>query len=508
MHYLFERNGGKPVTAPTNNLLFTGNGVVLDEVHNWEKRCAKGNIHVKMVPLHPEHYLLTSAWPVISAKQDQKLLAWYNKTKLTAEELAASGSPLPAAGNLGSPFDLTKELFSHLSSATKSAKDRSNEDLIQNSIHSWQLVGSRVDTQDGTNASMVIPGSMNPTFALILKETNKRIRGTKLASALHFHIEQQRKERTLAAMASKWTKEQFDVPFANAIAEFTVLNYSIVSESSSFGYKITIFCFLVVLVTNFHFQKRVTGEQFANPWRFGSKQSPEDDGVVWPTQNWFTRQTATAKCVPHNVLVTIQDAIAGFFAFASNAENILSLSDDKAVPPMQLEEARIHADEVLKEIKVAVSKSSNPFGEPSLVWQFFHFGDRKPAAESKGANAGRNVVVIEPPLKKQKSANDDLVNRLKQTGFLRCDQRRVPTLNVSFPMPKGDTARLCIGHCFVGRFCKHEAAGTVCGFAHPNDIASIPAVPKNKLIEAVKHIPVIDFVSGCGPSTPTGEGTP
>ncbi|KAG7345376.1 hypothetical protein IV203_032907 [Nitzschia inconspicua] len=358
-------------------------------------------------------------------------------------------------------------------------------------------------------------------------------------------------------MASKWTKEQLDVPFANAIAEFMVLNYSIVSESSSFGHKITVFCFLVVLVTNFHFQKRVTWEQFANGQdphgeldRNKSQKTTElfvmgeqksIDYVVHalfnmmcfltfvntngdksdlhsflydlvkllthgPTQNWFSRQTATAKCVPHNVLVTIQDAIAGFFAFASNSENILSLSDDKAVPPMQLEEAHIHADEVLKDIKVAVSKSSNPFGDPSLVWQFFHFDNRKPAAASKGANAGHNNVVIEPPLKKQKSANaanDNLVNCLKQTGFLRCEQRRVPTLNVSFPMPKGDTARLCIGHCFETCFCKHEAAGTVCGFAHPNGIASIPAVPKIKLIEAVKHSPVIDFVSGRGPSTPT-----
>ncbi|KAG7346926.1 hypothetical protein IV203_005995 [Nitzschia inconspicua] len=478
MHYLFKHNGGKPVTAPTNNLRFTGNGVVLDEVHNWEKRCAKGSIHVEMVPLHPDNSLLTSAWPVISAQQDQKLLTWYNKTKLTAEELAASGSPLPAGGNPGSPFDLTKELIFHLSSATKSAKDRINEDLIQNSIHSWQLVGSRVDTQDGTNALMVIPGSINPTFALILKETNELIRGTKLASALHFHIKQQRKEGTLAAMASKWTKEHLDVPFANAIAEFTVLNDSIVSESSSFGYKITVFCFLVVLVTNFHLQKRVTGEQFANRqdlhgeldrnkaqkttelFVMGEQKSIDDvvhalfnmmcfltfvntngdksdlhsflyDLVKLlthgPTQNWFTRKTVTATCVPHNVLVNIQDAIAGFFAFASNSENILSLSDNKAVPPMQLEEARIHADEVLKDIKVAVSKSSNPFGDPSLVWQLFHFDDRKPAAASKGANVGCNVVVIEPPLEKQKSANaanDDLVNRLKQTGFLRCEQSR------------------------------------------------------------------------------------
>ncbi|KAG7347849.1 hypothetical protein IV203_016554 [Nitzschia inconspicua] len=336
MHYLFKHNGGKPVTTPTNNLLFTGNGVVLDEVHNWEKRCAKGSIHVEMVPLHPEHSLLTSTWPVISTKQDQKLLTWYNKTKLTAEELAASGSPLPAAGNPGSHFDLTKELISHLSSATKSAKDGSNKDLIQNSIH--------------------------------LRQTNGSVE-TKLASALHFHIEQQRKEGTLAAMASKWTKEQLYVLFANAIAEFTVLNDSIVSESSSFGYKITVFCFLVVLVTNFHFQKRVTGEQFANRQdlhveldRNKAKKTTElfvmgeqksIDDVVHalfnmmcfltfvntncdksnlhsflydlvkllthgPMQNWFTRQTATAKCVPHNVLVTIQDAIAGFFAFASN----------------------------------------------------------------------------------------------------------------------------------------------------------------------------------------------
>ncbi|KAG7344878.1 hypothetical protein IV203_032409 [Nitzschia inconspicua] len=219
------------------------------------------------------------------------LLTWYNKTKLTVEELAASGSPLPAAGNPGSPFDLTKELISHLSSATKSAKDRSNEDLIQNSIHSWQLVGSREDTQDGTNALMVIPGSINPTFALIHKETNKRIRGTKLASALHFHIEQQRKEGTLAAMASKWTKEQFDVDEGAIRCPFCKCDCRIYGTQR-------LHCLGVILLSVQDYRILLLGcvgyqlplpearhwgtvcQSPGSPWRIGSKQSPEDGGVV------------------------------------------------------------------------------------------------------------------------------------------------------------------------------------------------------------------------------------
>jgi hypothetical protein len=47
------------------------------------------------------------------------------------------------------------------------------------------------------------------------------------------------------------------------------------------------------------------------------------------------------------------------------------LNNNEAIPPLMLEEARIHAKEVVKDIKVAIGKSSNPFGEPSLVWQYF-----------------------------------------------------------------------------------------------------------------------------------------
>jgi hypothetical protein len=112
--------------------------------------------------------------------------------------------------------------------------------------------------------TIVVPGSINRAFEAVIKETNKPIRGMKMAESFHFHVEQQRKDGKLAAMASKWTKEQLDVPIANVVAEFAVLIDSIVSESSSFGYKITIFCFLVVVSTNFHFKKRVSGEQFAN----------------------------------------------------------------------------------------------------------------------------------------------------------------------------------------------------------------------------------------------------
>jgi hypothetical protein len=81
--------------------------------------------------------------------------------------------------------------------------------------------------------TVVVPGSINPAFEAVIKETNKRIRGMKMAESFHFHVEQQRKDGKLAAMASKWTKEQLDVPFANVVTEFAVLNDSIVSESST-----------------------------------------------------------------------------------------------------------------------------------------------------------------------------------------------------------------------------------------------------------------------------------
>jgi hypothetical protein len=63
--------------------------------------------------------------------------------------------------------------------------------------------------------------------------------GNQQAHPWHEDGEQQRKDGK-----SKWTKDQLDVPFANTVAKFAVLNDSIVSESSSFGYKITIFLFL------------------------------------------------------------------------------------------------------------------------------------------------------------------------------------------------------------------------------------------------------------------------
>jgi hypothetical protein len=386
----------------------------------------------------------------------------------------------------------------------------------------------------------------------------------KMAESFHFHVKQQRKDGKLAAMASKWTKEQLDVPFANAVTEFAILNDSIVSESSSFGYKITIFCFLVVLSTNFHFKKRVSGEQFANRQDLHGEsdrnkaqkttelfvmgeQKTIDDVVSalynmmnfltfintngdksflfeflyqlvillthTTSQIWFHRQTASSKYVPHNVLVIIQDAIAGYFAFASSVANISMLNNNEAIPPLMLEEARIHAEEVVKDIKVAISKSSNPFGEPSLVWQYFSpAGDsaQKPN-HTDSIPKDRNGNGYEPSPKKQRTADGldkDIVNRLKRQGFLKCTERRVPHLNVSFPMPGGDTARLCIGHCFVNRFCKEEAMGVPSRFAHPKGLRSMEDGPKAKLIEAVSKNSKIDFVSGRSPPTPTGEDSP
>jgi hypothetical protein len=60
----------------------------------------------------------------MSAKQDQKLLGWYNKTKLTAEELASSTCATAPPNNSSNPIDLTvtKEILSQLGNVTKSSK--------------------------------------------------------------------------------------------------------------------------------------------------------------------------------------------------------------------------------------------------------------------------------------------------------------------------------------------------------------------------------------------------
>jgi hypothetical protein len=232
------------------------------------------------------------------------------------------------------------------------------------------------------------------------------------------------------------------------------------------------------------------------------------------SQSWFQYQTASSKYVPHNVLVTIQDAIAGYFAFASSAANISMLNNNEAIPPLMLEEARIHAKEVVKDIKVAISKSSNPFGEPSLVWQYFSpAGDsaQMPSADPSPKDRNGNGNGYEPSPKKQSTADGldkDTVTRLKHQGFLKCMECRVPHLNVSFPMPGGDTAHLCIGHCFINHFCKEEVMGVPCHFAHPKGLRSMEEGPKAKLIEAVSKNSKIDFVSGHGPPIPAGEDFP
>jgi hypothetical protein len=267
IRYLFEHNNGNPVTSTAPNSLFASGEITLDDPENWKNSCVKDSIKTTFQVLLPEDDLFIQVWPTMSAKQDQKLLGWYNKTKLTAEELASSTGATAPANNSSNPIDLTvtKEILSQLGNVTKSSKEKSNDDLIQSSTISWQLVGSCLVPKDGCPDTTVVPGSINSAFEAVIKESNKRIRGMKMAESFHFHVEQQCKHGKLAAMTSKKTKEQLDVPFANVVAEFAVLNDSIIfSESSSFGYKITIFCFLVVLSTNFHFKQRVSGEQFAN----------------------------------------------------------------------------------------------------------------------------------------------------------------------------------------------------------------------------------------------------
>jgi hypothetical protein len=61
-------------------------------------------------------------------------------------------------------------------------------------------------------------------------------------------------------------------------------------------------------------------------------------------------------------------------------------------------------------------------------------------------------------------------------------------------MPGGDTARLCIGHCFVNRFYKEEVIGVPCRFAHPKGLRSMEEGSKAKLIEAFSKNPKINFV--------------
>jgi hypothetical protein len=206
IRYLFERNNGNPATSTAPNSLFASGKIALDDPENWNSCCVKESIHTTFQVLLPEHDLFLLAWPTMSAKQDQKLLGWYNKTKLTAEELASSAGATAPPKNSSNPIDLTvtKEILSQLGNVTKSSKDKSNDDLIKSSTISWQLVGSRLAPKDGCpDMTVIVPGSINPAFEAVIKETNKRIRGMKMAESFHFHVKQQRKDGKLAAMASK-----------------------------------------------------------------------------------------------------------------------------------------------------------------------------------------------------------------------------------------------------------------------------------------------------------------
>jgi hypothetical protein len=76
--------------------------------------------------------------------------------------------------------------------------------------------------------------------------------------------------------------------------------------------------------------------------------------------------SASSKYVPHNVLAIIQDAIAGYFVFASSDANISNLNNNEAIPSLMLEDARIHAKEVVKDIKEWLS-SAKIFGSQLMV---------------------------------------------------------------------------------------------------------------------------------------------
>jgi hypothetical protein len=102
------------------------------------------------------------------------------------------GTAAPA-NNACNPIDLTvtKEILSQLGNVTKSSKDKSNdEDLIKSSTMSWQLFGSHLALKEGCpDISVVVPGSINLAFEAVIKESNKRIRGMKMAESFNFHVE-------------------------------------------------------------------------------------------------------------------------------------------------------------------------------------------------------------------------------------------------------------------------------------------------------------------------------
>jgi hypothetical protein len=137
--YLFEHNNGNPVTSTAPSSLFASGEIAMKDPENWSSCCVKESIQTTFQVVLPEndHFLL--AWPTMSAKQDQKLLGWYNKTKLTAEELALSSGATTPPNNSSNRIDLTvtKEILSQLGNVTKSSKHKSNDDLIKSSTISW-----------------------------------------------------------------------------------------------------------------------------------------------------------------------------------------------------------------------------------------------------------------------------------------------------------------------------------------------------------------------------------
>jgi hypothetical protein len=224
--YLFERNNGNPVTSTAPNSLFAGGKIALEDLENWNSCCVKESIHITFQVLLPENDVFLLAWPTMSAKQDQKLLGWYNKTKLTTEELVSSPGATASANNSSIPIDLTvtKEILSQLGNVTKSSKDKSNDDLIKSLTISWQLVGSRLAPKDGCpDMTVVVPGSINSAFEAVIKETNKRIRGMKMAESFISTL-------SSSARRSSWQPWHPNGPRNNSMSPLQMLLWSLLSS--------------------------------------------------------------------------------------------------------------------------------------------------------------------------------------------------------------------------------------------------------------------------------------
>jgi hypothetical protein len=154
IRYLLERNNGIPVTSTAPNSLFAGSKIILEEPEDWKFCCVKESIQIAFQVLLPENDPFLLAWPTMSAKQDQKLLGWYNKTKLTAEELASSTGATAPPSNSSNPIDLTVTRRSSLNLAMSPSRPRTRAAMT--SSRAPPFLGSSL-------AAVLLPKTAVPT---------------------------------------------------------------------------------------------------------------------------------------------------------------------------------------------------------------------------------------------------------------------------------------------------------------------------------------------------------